>query len=177
MRSAAPVFLHTGWRTAGTWLWSLYRALPESMAFYEPLHESLGTLSAWQLPTLRPDLWMSAHPGTQPYFNEFAPLLRQGSPGVAGFNEEFALAQYFVGADDALPEPASYLQSLIDLARSAGKQPVLKLARSLGRVGWMRNAFPDAAHVLVVRNPWSQWLSGWRLFTVHHSEYFWRCPS
>jgi hypothetical protein len=39
----------------------------------------------------------------------------------------------------------------------------MKFCRTLGRVEWFRRNFPDAAHIFVMRDPRSQWLSAWRL--------------
>src|SRR5262245_47471573 len=58
-RICQAVFLHTGWRTAGTWLWSRFRARPDVMGFYEPLHERLDDLALHEIPELRADTWDS----------------------------------------------------------------------------------------------------------------------
>ncbi|MGE8488647.1 MAG: hypothetical protein ACN6OQ_09920, partial [Paraburkholderia nemoris] len=39
------VFLHTGWRSAGTWVWSRLRALDSATGFYEPFSNVLADLS------------------------------------------------------------------------------------------------------------------------------------
>jgi hypothetical protein len=39
------VFLHTGWRSAGTWVWSRLRELDTATGFYEPLSNVLAELS------------------------------------------------------------------------------------------------------------------------------------
>ena len=50
------IFLHTGWRSAGTWVWSRFRALQTVTAFYEPLHPILGDLTAADIPAFEP-IW------------------------------------------------------------------------------------------------------------------------
>lgn len=159
-----PVFLHTGWRTAGTWLWSAFRLKENVMGFYEPLNQSLATLSLRTLPTMRPAVSRSRHPDEQrPYFEEFGPLFSGRAPGVAGYRLDFAYESFFMTQDAPFPELRSYIESLLKLASASEKVPVLKFCRSLGRVGWLRENFPDAAHIFVIREPGSQWMSAWRL--------------
>jgi len=159
-----PVFLHTGWRTAGTWLWSAFRSHKNVMGFYEPFNQSLATLTLRTLSSMRPGASRSRHPGRQrPYFEEFAPLFSSRAPGVIGYRSEFAYDSFFMPADEKFPELGRYIESLLHLAHANEKTPVLKFCRSLGRVGWMRRNFPEAAHIFVMRDPCSQWMSAWRL--------------
>lgn len=159
-----PVFLHTGWRTAGTWVWSAFRRADGAMGFYEPLNQSLASLTLRTLPAMRPAVSRSRHPDEQrPYFEEFAPLFSSRAPGVAGYRPDFAYETFFMQAEDEFPELRAYIDSLVQLARSGGKAPVFKFCRSLARVGWMRRNFPDGAHVFVMRDPVGQWMSAWRL--------------
>ncbi len=83
LSAAAPVFLHTGWRTRGTWLWSRFRALHGTSCFYEPLSEDLATLSPAAIDASSPTCWASGHPPLhRPYFAEFRPLLKIVARGV-----------------------------------------------------------------------------------------------
>lgn len=147
------------------------------MAFYEPLHEELSYISLRDMPSIRPDSWHSGHPDPRrPYYEEFAPLLSLSERGVAGYDRAFAIDQYFAETDTALPGLATYIESLVQLARATAKTPVIKCCRSMGRIGWMRAAFPTATHVIVLRNPWSQWLSGWLQFLRYRNAYFLAMP-
>lgn len=175
--SPAALFLHCSWRCAGTWLWSLYRAHPRVTGFYEPLNESLASVAAPILHQLRPAAWDSGHPDAErPYFEEYAPLLSATIRGAAGYRVRFAYEEYFSAPDAELPELAAYLRTLVELARERTTFAALKFCRSSGRVGWMRRTFPDAAHVVVLRNPWSQWLSGLRSYLDHENPYFVAVP-
>ena len=156
------VFLHSGWRTAATWIWSEFRELPGVVGFYEPLHESLADLRCDRIELERPDAWNSRHPGNRPYFEEFAALMGDRRPGVPGYRRAFAYDRYFLCEHEEQPGLRSYLQGLLDHAHANDRTPVLKFARSLGRVGWLRRCFPQAAHLLVMRDPLAQWLSAWR---------------
>ncbi|HUA77151.1 MAG TPA: hypothetical protein VMA86_05735 [Acetobacteraceae bacterium] len=172
-----PVFLHTGWRTAGTFLWSRFRSLSGVSGYYEPLHESLATVTPATLSRHGPQLWASGHPRLRrPYFDEFAPLLRESAPGVQGYQGAFATDGFFAEADAAQPALRGYLQLLLAAARQRGEQPVLKFCRSLGRAGWMARNFPEAVHIAVVRNPVSQFIAAKHQFAAHDNPYFLLSP-
>jgi hypothetical protein len=175
--TAAPVFLHTGWRSGGTWLWSRFRADPRVVAYYEPLHEIVATLTADVLPSLRPEAWPSRHPTlTHPYFQEFAPLLSAETPGVDGFHRGFATQDFFADAAADLPELRAYIAMLLDHATAQAGQPVLKFCRSIGRVGWMQRNFPDVLHVVVLRNPATQFGSARAQYILQDNPYFLAMP-
>lgn len=135
------------------------------LGLYEPLNESLATLTLRTLGSMRPAATpTSNHPDEQrPYFEEFAPLFSSRTPGVAGFRREFVYDSFFIAPDTEYPELRHYLESLVQLAQTNGRTPVMKFCRALGRVGWMRKNFPDAAQIFVMRDPFSQWMSAWRL--------------
>ena len=174
-----PVFLHTGWRTAGTWLWSRFRALPDVTAFYEPLNEVLASLSRRRIDAMTTTSWESGHPAlARPYFAEFAPLLRAGVPGVPGYRPGFAIDRF---SPDAFPASeraalAAYLTQLIRLAEDDGKAAVLKFCRSTGRLDWMLEAFPQAVHCAVIRHPVAQWASAWQQYMRYGNTYFLGAP-
>jgi hypothetical protein len=176
-RAAPPIFLHTGWRSAGTWLWSRFRAVPRVLAYYEPLNEILATLSADVLPSLRADTWSSHHPRLKrPYYHEYAPLLRNGMPGVDGFPHAFTTANFFADVAADLPELRAYIAMLLDHAAKQGRQPVLKFCRSIGRVAWMQRNFPGAVHVVVLRNPATQFGSAYWQYIHNANPYFLAMP-
>ena len=122
-----PVFLHTGWRTAGTWLWSRFREMPGVEAYYEPLHEALERISLARIHSLSWDQWASGHPAlARPYFHEFAPLLRPERGGVERYRAEFAIKDFFADARTPLPDLRAYVALLLDFADRRRRQPVLK---------------------------------------------------
>lgn len=152
------VFLHTGWRTRGTWIWDALRRTPGTMAFYEPLHEALAGLTPAEIDRNAPDAWASGHPRGAPYFREYAALLTR-APGVPGFLPRFAYHDHF--PDPRAPDGAlaAWLHGLLEEARCADALPVLKFCRSQGRVAWMRRRFPGALHLVVLRHPMAQFAS------------------
>jgi hypothetical protein len=157
-RRVDAVFLHSGWRSCGTWLWDVLREKPGVRAYYEPLHEGLASLDRDAIGQFRPDSWGSGHGGGAPYFTEFGDLLKPGG-GVAGYQRRFAFDDFFAapGTDD--PALRAYLDGLLAHAHREGRLPVLKFCRSLGRVGWLERQFPNALHVVMVRDPVAQWRS------------------
>lgn len=169
-----PVFLHSGWRSSGTWIWARFRALPDVAAFCEPLHEALARMTPASLAEFRSDSWESRHPATEPYFQEFAPLL-QRRHGVKRFRIRFSFESFFMDAQARDSALASYLQELQDFAWETGRLPVFKFARSHGRVAWMRQMFPHAVHAAVVRNPLAQWASSYA-FMRSGTPYFLAAP-
>lgn len=176
MTKRPAVFLHTGWRSAGTWLWSRFRALLEVEAYYEPLNEALESLPVRDVPLFHPRGWGSRHPGTlRPYYQEYIPLLRE-TGGIAQFHANFPMMDFFADSTAALPDLRAYIAMLLDYAARRGNQPVLKFCRSIGRVGWMRQAFPDAVHIVALRNPMTQFFSALRQFKEHQNPYFLTMP-
>jgi hypothetical protein len=162
--SPAPaVFLHSMWRSAGTWIWNEFRANPTTMAFCEPLHEELATMTLERISEITTESWESGHTETAPYFLEFAPLIRKSHRGVAGYHRSFAFDRFFLPPGESNDRLRDYLLRLHHVAYSAGRRPVFKFVRSLGRAGWMRKTFPDATHVGILRDPLPQWESSLRL--------------
>jgi hypothetical protein len=185
---AHAVFLHTGYRTAGTWLWSCFRKLDNVTAYYEPLHEMLATIDAAKLASSTADSWHSGHPSLDmPYFQEFAHLLRAdskaggvggapGAVGIPGYERRFAVDRFDGQTPDGAQQMQDYLRGLIQAAHQQGRVPVFKFCRSLGRMRWFRAAFPEAAHIVVEKNPISQWQSCWQLYAAHRNPHFVAVP-
>ena len=171
------VFLHTGYRTAGTWLWSCFRKLDTVTAYYEPLHEMLASIDQEKLATSTADSWRSGHPALEaPYFAEYAHLLEPGVKGIPGYEAAFSVDRF----DRQVPERAgrieAYVRGLMRASHEQGRVPVLKFCRSLGRLEWFRTTFPDAVHIVVEKNPISQWQSCWHLFAAYRNPHFVAVP-
>jgi hypothetical protein len=172
-----PVFLHCGWRTRGTWVWDRFRRIDGVAGYYEPLHEMLASIRSGTLASINGESWPSGHRSLdQPYFDEFRPLLKRNTLGVEGYHTRFAAEDFFAASDTALPEMDHYLRQLIRIAQEREEQPVLKLCRSIGRIGWMQRHFPEAVHIAVLRNPYSQFASALRQFVLHGNAYFITMP-
>lgn len=165
--AGSPVFLHTGWRSAGTWLWSRFRSLPEVMGYYEPLHTLLAARPR-MLMGARAEAWSSGHPDMEaPYFQEFLPLMRRHwfrlqhwgrREGVRHYNLAFEIDRF-----NAVPPHAEaldrYVRHLLEHAQRHRRTAVLKFCRSMGRMAWMMQRYPKAVHVAVLRQPLNQYAS------------------
>ena len=171
------MFLHTGWRSAGTWLWSRCRELGNVQAFYEPLHEAASTLRRSDIARIRPGSWQSNHGETAPYFEEYRELIPRFRRGIPLYDPSFAFNDFFIGPDQDAPALEAYLAGLLASAELAGRVGVLKFCRSLGRVGWMEARFPQALHAVVLRDPVAQWRSCQRLLTNERNRYFTLAPA
>jgi hypothetical protein len=171
------VFLHAGYRTAGTWLWSCFRRLNDVIAYYEPLHEMLSTIDSASLATSTADSWHSGHPQLEkPYFAEFAHLLGSDGRGIPGYEERFSIDRFTGQTPDGADRLERYLRDLIGAAHEQDGVPVFKFCRSLGRLQWFRGTFPEAVHIVVEKNPISQWLSCWDLLATHGNPHFVAVP-
>jgi hypothetical protein len=170
------IFLHAGWRSAGTWLWSRFRALESVDAFYEPLSSVIGELSATDIGDIRPTS-NSGHPSmSKAYFDEYRPLLQSTERGVRGYRKSFAIDQFGPQPDAEFPALRTYLSDLCETSSGAGKIAVLKFCRSQGRMPWLKEAFPDVMHVGILRNPASQFASGWLLRQQWRNAFFVAAP-
>ena len=176
MRRYRAIFLHTGWRSAGTWVWSRFRVLKSVTAFYEPLHPILSNLRGIDIPSLEPT-WTSGHPAlTAPYFTEYGSFIRESAYGVIGYRKSFSTDRFGRMPDPGFPALQGYLENLCDQTTAQGKTPVFKFCRSLGRLPWFKNAFPEVMHAVVLRNPASQFASGWLLHQQWNNPFFVAAP-
>jgi hypothetical protein len=176
------IFIHASWRSSGTFLWQALRDRHENMAFYEPLHEFLPAMSTRRIRAINPGNWQSHHPqNAPPYFAEYAPLLRPTIfPGYRKnlplADPEFAFDRYFLTASDQHPALKTYITSLCQAAQAQSRRPVLKFARSQGRLPWFVQNFPDVTHALLIRQPWTQFRSAWRCMNEDENPYFVAAP-
>ncbi|SIT48545.1 conserved hypothetical protein [Paraburkholderia ribeironis] len=170
------VFLHTGWRSAGTWVWSRLRELDAATGFYEPLSNVLAELSLADISASRPTLTSGHPPLAAPYFDEYRPFLQQGARGVAGYSKRFSIDRFASMPDAEFPALQAYLRNLCERTVERGSVPVFKFCRSSGRLPWLKRAFGQAMHVGVLRNPASQFASGWLLSQQWSNPFFVAAP-
>lgn len=164
------LFIHSGWRTGSTYVWTKFRQHTACIGFYEPFNEMLSAMSPTDIYTARHDLAALKHSEIGlPYFHEYIPVL--GPKGHPLFKLEFSYRNYFV-ADEPLAEQQAYIETLLGLAGKLGRLPALGFVRSLGRVGWFRDTFADPVNIVVIRSPVGQWLSARQLALEHQHEFF-----
>jgi hypothetical protein len=158
--AAAPVFIHSSWRTASTWLWSRLRQAPTAIAYCEFFHERLTACTIEDLRGNDFATWNSKHPEAAPYFLEFAPLIEPDG-AVRGYHPSMAIDRFLPagGPQGALSlAERAYVEGLIENATRLRKIPVLTDTRTLGRLDALAKAF-SGHHVLLVRNLFHQWAS------------------
>ncbi len=153
---SAPVFLHALWRSGSTYIWSRFRDLGETRAFYDPLNIDLAKLTAAKLaghsPEASPHL---RHPTLDaPYFAEYAPLLT--SKGVRGYSRPLSVERFFLDPGEAHPALEAYFGLLIEEAQLEGRTPVLGLTCGFGRIGWAATRF-GGCHIHLDRSPEAIW--------------------
>ena len=170
------VFLHTGWRSAGTWVWSRLRELERVAGFYEPLSNVLADLKLADIAASRPTLTSGHPPLAAPYFDEYRPFLRADARGVAGYDRRFSIDRFAREPDAAFFSMQVYLRALSEHAIGQGRVPVFKFCRTGGRLPWLKRAFAEALHVGVLRNPASQFASGWLLRQQWSNAFFVAAP-
>ena len=150
-----PLFIHTTWRTSGTYLWLALRRRPDVLGFYEPFHELLAELT----PTIDQKTLAKAgslrHTGVnRPYFDEYPKKRR----GVRFYRGDFAYRNYFNDDAEQGARERRYVDYLIDTANASSKTAVLKFCRSAGRIDRLVCEHPGL-HLYVVRDPVRQWRS------------------
>lgn len=170
------IFLHAGWRSAGTWIWSRLRALDTVTGFYEPLSNVLADLSLADLSASRPTLTSGHPPLAKPYFDEYRPFLQESARGVSGYGKRFSLDRFASVPDAEFPALQAYLRNLCERTTEQGRVPVFKFCRSSGRLPWLRQAFTQAMHVGILRNPASKFASGWLLSQQWSNPFFVAAP-
>lgn len=159
----APIFLHGAWRCGSTYYWSRFRALPETMAFYEPLHHGLAKLTAERIARAGAETAADNHHPvlSAPYFAEFEGLIARGlggRRGVKGYRSAFAHSRFNLQREEDHPALERYLAGLIDHARSEGKRPVLGCNRTCGKVAWIKSRF-QSYNIYIDRDPAAIWAS------------------
>jgi hypothetical protein len=155
----SPVLLHGLWRSGTTYLWSRFRANPQTCCYYEPLHEGLHRLTSERIGRADAQAVAGArHPElSQPYFAEFAPLIRNRR-GVGGLSPRFAHERFALDPDEPHDGLEAYLRGLITHPAAGERRVVLGFNRSSLRIAWLRRRF-QAHHIHVERDPAEIWTS------------------
>lgn len=165
-----PIWIHAPWRAGSTYVWNIFRSCPEYLAFYEPFHESLETLTTTGVAGATAASWPSGHPPLEaPYYREFEPLLTPGG-GVRGFEQAFSYSYYFVN-DEPLARQQAYLNGLVAHARALRRRAVFGFCRSTGRAAWFRRHMPGV-HIALTRDGLGLWRSAFGRSETHGDLYF-----
>jgi hypothetical protein len=161
------IFLYTSYRTGGTGFASAFNADPNNMIFIDPLNAQLSTFESAR--NANSDNWLSNHPTNLKYFENFLPLFEQGKMDQFPDLLEFKFRNSSIEFKAQLIQ---YVRMLSESAYQQGKLPVLKLEQLEGHVNLLRENFPEALHVGLVRNPNDQFLSWIEQLALGNSWFF-----
>ncbi len=162
-KNKQAVFLHTMFRSGGTYVWNQFREDKYFTAYYEPFNELLADYSRAAYVAKYEGIQSQMHHKgvNREYFEEF-PVDDNGQ--INNFKDSFAYASYILDEKEYLPDLQNYIKRLID---NAGGRPVFKFCRSMLRVPWLTAHF-NPLNIAVLRNPTDQWQS----FNTFSSGYF-----
>ncbi|MBP7461256.1 MAG: hypothetical protein KBA26_08200 [Candidatus Delongbacteria bacterium] len=154
-----PIFIHSLFRTGSTYLWNKFRLNPDYICFYEPLHQSLRTITTHNISQLMTTDYQSAHhPDLERfYLQEYIPLLRNDQTGIPYFEKQFSFEGFCMGPRATNAPLKHYFDHLLSFADQ--RIPLLKLNRSALRSGWFHHSYPLSYHLYLIRNPRDQWQS------------------
>lgn len=151
-----PIFVHSLWRCASTYLFNVFRRSPHGYWVYqESIHEI--AVSAVEHPDRLLDVTsaqMAAalrHPVLDtPYFQELFEVHAEWKDKIA---KAIVYDQYF--ESECTPALYSYLSALITNAKG---RPVFQECRTASRVAALKTCF-GGVHIYAWRNPRDQWWS------------------
>jgi hypothetical protein len=160
---AGALFLHSLFRTGGTYFWNKLRSSPGYYCYYEPFHELVATHQReTQVTDVADQARRLRHPDmVKPYLDEYP---AGEDVGVPLFQKRFSYDDFCLEEHDDHPALKAYVDSLL---RFAPRRPVFKFCRSTLRARWLRRHF-DALHLYLLRDPRMQWES----YLSANREYF-----
>jgi hypothetical protein len=165
--NSPALFLHTSYRTGGTALIAAFKADQSNMVFYDPLNAALSTAESAR--NSNSDMWHSNHLRGFKYFEEYLPLFEQGTMNQLPNLSEFKFRNSSAEFKDQL---VRYIRALAEFALLQGKLPVFKFEQLEGHVNLLRENFPEALHIGLVRNPNDQFQSWLEQLALGNSGFF-----
>lgn len=165
--TTSALFIHSSFRTGGTAFAAALKANPTNLLFYDPLNAALSSAETAQ--NFKSDIWISNHPTNFTYFEHYLPLFEQGKmdqfPDLFKFKFRNSSIQFKA-------QLTQYLRMLSEFAYKQGKFPVFKVEQLKGHVNLLRENFPEALHVGLVRNPNDQFQSWIEQLALGNSFFF-----
>jgi hypothetical protein len=165
--NSTAIFIYNSARTGATALSAALTRDSANMLFYDPLN---GSLSDWEYArNVNSGTWNSNHPENFKYFENYKLFFEQGKMNLFPNLSEFKFRNSSVEFKEQLIQ---YLGTLINFAHSQGKLPVLTLGQLKGHANVLRDNFPEALHVGLVRNPNDQFQSWLEQSALGNSFFF-----
>jgi len=133
----------------------------------------MGSLNVEKIKSLNYDSWNSRHsPTKKPYFQEFLGLLYPEKDGCYGFTGNISLNNYFAATQQEQSETAFWVKCLIGNAKKYEKPALLSFCRSMGRINFLKERFPDATNIVLHRDPFEVFRSNYFQLTEYNNNYF-----
>ena len=162
-----PIFLYTSWRTGGTALALALKDNSSNMLFLDPLNIALTSLKSAE--ESNSDNWDSNHPPGFNYFEEYLPIFDGEKLHEFPDMSEF---KFFYSSRNFQVQLVRYIGGLIEYARKSNKTPVFKFEQLEGHVEVLRDNFPRAIHVGLIRDPIDQVSSWYEQLALGNSGFF-----
>ncbi len=143
----APIFVTARFRSGSTFLWQIFRKLPQCTAYYEPLNER-----RWFLQDPGDRGTDPTHLGVDDYGTEYTGL--SWLDGI--FSTDWAFHALYMDSWNSNSRMLAYIRALI---HNAPGLAVLQFNRVDFRLSWLRAHFPEAKILHLYRDPREQWIS------------------
>ena len=155
-----PVFIHSMWRSCGTYVFNKFRHDDSLHPYFEPCSEFLAAASPEDISAAIPDELRGnlRHTGADRQSFEAFPFTEKC--GVRGFQDRFAYDRFHLSRDGDDPELRAYIKILLEHAASQGRTAVAKCCRFGLRAEWLDRVFKPVS-IYVVRNPDAIFCSYW----------------
>jgi len=144
----APLFITARFRSGSTFIWQLFRAIPDCTAYYEPLNER-----QWFLEDAMNGGTDASHLGVADYWQEYSGLYSELKPL---FQKDWTFKSLNMDERDSDSRLYAYINTLI---KRASGRAVLQFNRVDFRLPWLKAHFPQAKIIHIYRDPREQWLS------------------
>jgi hypothetical protein len=155
-----PIFIHSMWRSCGTFIFNKFRHDDSFHCYFEPCSEFLAAASPEGVSAAIPDEVRTnlRHTGAEKQSFGAFPFTKVN--GVHGFRDRFAYDRFHMPRDAEDYELQLYISILIDHAISQNRVAVAKCCRFGLRAEWLERIF-NPVSIYVVREPDAMFRSYW----------------
>ena len=161
------IFLYTSWRTGGTALAAALRSDESLMLFYDPLNQGLMNFEFAEAASS--ETWNSNHPSDFKYFDEYLPLFIDGRLENFPDLSEYKFRSSSITFQNQL---IAYLSGLVATAKEKGKSAVFKFEQLEGHLDLLKEHFPSAIHIGLIRDKQRQFDSWLEQLALGSSGFF-----
>lgn len=141
------VIVTSRFRSGSTFLWNLFRHLPDCTAYYEPFNDR-----RWFDPQTRGTRVDSTHRAVKDYWREYEGLEHLDQL----YQFDWIQRRLYMPSMAVDERMRRYITELVDAASGL---PVLQFNRVDFRLPWLRRQFPEAKIIQLIRHPRDIWNS------------------